>query len=449
MEESQELDIGRYLRLLYKRRLLFVATVIPVITLIITASYLMPKVYEAKSIIFIEQGLISGLMKDVAVTQPVEERTKALAVVMESRSMILRVLNDLGIDMSKKSDKEVEKVVKWFQKSTDIKVGADGGAMDVDLFTVSFKSSDPKLASNYVNALVKRYVEENLTTKKESAYGANQFLSEQISTFKNKIDSLEAAIGKASEDKRTVLEGQLDRKKKRLNDLLVQYTENHPEVIKVRAEIDQLKNELKDQSGRNSPVPGSEEGGNARNPRVSGEAAGRGDSVGRRTLPDMERELATYKKIYADLLATLGKSEVSTQVAVQDKAGSFKIVDPAIVPTIPVSPNRVKMILLALFGGIGAGFGAIVLADMLDRSIKSVDQLRTFGLPVLAVIPAIRTAKESRRKKTKDVVLYTVAGVYFACVLGIFMTEYLGLPYIDNFVQETVAGIKTSVKGVL
>jgi hypothetical protein len=87
----------------------------------------------------------------------------------------------------------------------------------------------------------------------------------------------------------------------------------------------------------------------------------------------------------------------------QDKAGMFRIVDPAVLPVVPVSPDRVKIMLLGIFAGIAGAFGFVLILDNLDDSIKSLDALRGFGVPVLAVIPSIQNPADLAKRRRIDV----------------------------------------------
>jgi uncharacterized protein involved in exopolysaccharide biosynthesis len=427
MEASSELDVKRILRIVYKKKVLFLATAAVVSSLIALFGYLMPKTYEAQSVIFIERNVLNELIKDVTVTSSFEEKVKALSVVMKSRSLIMKVMSDLDLDVAAKSSEEIEGTISRFQEKTDIKIEVSKThRRDMDLFIVSYQDSNPKLASDYVNALVRRYIEENLSLKRAEAYGANQFLTDQISSFKVKLDKIEAAIARQRREKNVSEKApsdldQLELLLRKKSELLVQYTENHPEVLKIKAEIEMVREQM----------------------RSTAPAAGP-DMV----LMDLERERETTKKIYEDLLATLRRSEVSTQLEVQDKAGAFRIVDPAIVPTRPLSPNMTSMILLAILGGLAAGTGIVVLLDLSDHSVKAVDTLKKMGLPVLAVISTIRTEQETAAVRRKDRVVYAIACVYCAALLTIAGMESLGYVYIGDFVQGTRAEIGKTLKKI-
>jgi succinoglycan biosynthesis transport protein ExoP len=425
--EPSELDVKYLLRLVYKKKALLTATAIVVSGLIVVFCYLLPKTYEAKSVIFIERNVLNELIKNVTVTSSFEDKARALSVIMKSRSLILKVMTDLDFDLAAKSADEVEGILAGFQEKTVIEMEVSNTSRrDMDLFIVSFTDKDPRLASNYVNSLVRRYIEENLSQKRAEAYGASQFLLDQISSFKVKLDKIETAIAKQRKEKNLPeksvgLYEQLQTLLRKQNELLVLYTENHPEVMKIKAEIETLEAQMKKMPVSSGPDTG---------------------------VLELERERDTTRKIYEDLMSTLRKSEVSAQMEVQDKAGAFRIVDPAIVPTRPLSPNMVRMIMLAIVGGIAAGLGLTIVSDRMDGSVKSVSALKNMGLPILAVISTMQTEEEASAGKRRNKVLYTTAASYLAVLLLLATMEAAGLGWVDEFVQGTKVEIGNALKKI-
>ena len=454
MEPSQELDIRRYLRLVYKKRYVFIIAAAAIITATIVAGYLLPPMYEAKTIVLIERNFIKQLIKDITVMPSLDERVKVLSLVMKSRSLLLKVMADLDLDVNKKSQAEIEKMVRNFQDKTEIRIEINkANRKDMDSFAVVYQDRDPKRSMDYVNMLVRRYIEENLSSTREEAYGANRFISEQINFFKSKIDAVEGEIANYKREKGVVTHQRILALQKKVDDLSVQYTENHPDVIKAKAEIGALQDQLRQRRGASAPSrdadagtspsgPSSQERGEgqaatesalaaiaAKNERLravieSQRAVLRTVPAGNRKLSDLERERDAHKKIYEELVASRGKSEVSTQVEVQNKSGTFRIVDAAVLPTKPVS-DRVKMILLGIGAGIAGAFLLVLLLDYLDDSVKTVDALRGLGVPVLAVIPSIQNAEELAERRRKDVLVYSVTGVYLLGVLTLLAGELL------------------------
>ncbi|HDO25349.1 MAG TPA: chain-length determining protein, partial [Nitrospirae bacterium] len=399
--------------------------------------------------------------------------------------------------------------------SIDIKKGKRGG---MDLFIISYRNKDPKLARDYVNTLVKLYIEGNLSGKRDEAYWANTFLSEQIEFFKKKLDKTDAEILNfrkekgifISTDERKIvsdiqnaeekleelksLKMELKAKKdsmakqlkdgnayesvglegsvtvsalqKKLNYLLLNYTEDYPDVKKVMAEIKASQRFKKESENSDASQDQSAEMSNL-NPvyqelntelvKVKSDFAAaiarenyleklieskkaylRDIPAEKKKLADMERQKAMDSKIYGELTMRLGQSEVSKQMEIQDKGATFNIIDPAVLPTKHVSPNRVMIILFGILAGLAGAGGLVFLIDNMDTSVKTINVLKTLGLPVLAVIPAITNAKDLNRKRKKDILLFSSAGVYMLFVLIILVSELLELTYIDQFVTKFI-----------
>ncbi len=91
----------------------------------------------------------------------------------------------------------MEATISGLQKNTIVKLDEKDG-----LITVSFIDGNPRLARDYVNTLVRRFIEDNLSAKREASYGATSFLSEQIASYKEKIDKADAEINKFRRRKR-------------------------------------------------------------------------------------------------------------------------------------------------------------------------------------------------------------------------------------------------------
>lgn len=451
METSQELDIKRYLRLVYQKRYLFVAVMTLVTTAVVAFSYVMPKKYEATSTVLVERNFLNDVMKGIASTPSIDDRAQAVSTLMKSRSLVLRVIKDLDLDLTKKSENEVEMLIQAFQRATDIKIDVNKSRKDMDMFTVSLKHKNPVIARDYVNGLVRRYIEESLSSKRDETYGASKFLVEQVDLFKEKINTIEASIERLKKVKGVGDQGRLATLQKRLDELLLQYTDKHPEVVKIKDEIWLLKRQLK--NNRRTPAAGqgiednasspgdqaavadtekksgrTEAGLGANDPNERAEERQGGENASTKIghdqkIKELERDRDTYRKIYEEMLAALGKSEVSSHIEVQDKGGTFKVLEPAVLPIQPISPNRVMMILLGLLAGVGIGAGTVILLDNMDKSVRSTDALKDFGLPVLAVIPHIELPEDIERTKRKDRLLYAFAAVYLAGVSALLAVE--------------------------
>ena len=104
-----------------------------------------------------------------------------------------------------------------------------------------FSGQDPRFARDYVNKVVSKYIETIIGSKRENSFGANKFLLDQINQLKEKAGKLDAEIAMLKKDQNIIVYNRFLELQKRRDDLLVQYTENHPEVIKVQSEIEALR----------------------------------------------------------------------------------------------------------------------------------------------------------------------------------------------------------------
>lgn len=488
-------ELFRYLKMIYKRRHLAIVLALLVASAVIAGSYFLPKQYKVDSTVFIEENVIKNLVKGIAVTPDMQDRIRVLRYALLSRGLITRVLSDLDVDTKVNNPKDMQQLVTALQQRTTITIKGN------DLFIISLTDTDPVFAQNFINKMVQKYVEENISATRDETYGANRFLDEQLVLFKQKLDEAENKIIEfrrqegvylSIDENSTVqqirqhqqqlealsldistlqarknrLEQQLrgmeptislfseqhsnDRLttlENRLRQLLLNYTDNYPEVVRTKAEIAALRNRgdgaaneggtrmtganplYQDAKQKVMEVEAELSSLGAKKARVLELVAEKEKEL--QSIPEHAKKLAvlvqerdSVKKIYEDLLLRMGQSEVSKQMEIGDKTTTFRVVDPAVLPRKPVSPNMVRMILLGLAAGLGAGIGLAVLLEMRSTSIKDSNQLKDLGIEVLAVIPHIPTPEEFRRKQRLDRLIYSVAGIWglgFVGVLGFEM----------------------------
>jgi hypothetical protein len=102
---------------------------------------------------------------------------------------------------------------------------------------------------------------------------------------------------------------------------------------------------------------------------------------------------------------------------------------------MPVSPNRVQLILLGILFGIASGIGAAVGLDYLAPSFKDENALVTeLKLPVLASIPQIVTEEDVLAGARLDRRAFAAAGIYLF-IIGLVLVEevlyrYLGIDIV-------------------
>jgi succinoglycan biosynthesis transport protein ExoP len=486
---ANEFDYAKYLLLLKSHKRLFAGVALAVMTVAVIVSYVLPRKYQATSTVFIEKNVITDLVKGIAVTASIEDKVKVIGYALGSRPLLSKVIDNL--DMNVRNDGDREKLISQFQKNTQVKIKDNEG-----LFTVIATNEDPRLARDYVNTLVRTYIEQNVSSKRESSYGATRFLSDEINAFRDKMDKAEEKVDeyKRSQgvlltsdqsvllqenaaaqqklDELRIRSSQLESMRniiknnnpvrtrvaalqKRLEELRTKYTDNYPEVIMVKTEIETAQQQIN--SGRSGGEPMAvdpqemakvvaelratraaeafQQGIISRN-----NALLRSIPAAKSDLQRLQRDVETQKDFYNSLVNRHSQAEVSKQIEIQDKATNFRIVDPAVTPKTPISPNRPKIILLGIVAGIAVAFGVLMCIDKFDPAIRCVNGLKEVGLPVMAVIPRIRVEEEVQKEMKRDLTLYRVAGCYFAVILFVLGSEVLGYSFVDMVISRLHAG---------
>jgi capsular exopolysaccharide synthesis family protein len=206
----------------------------------------------------------------------------------------------------------------------------------------------------------------------------------------------------------------IDRKVKEAQEkrqtLLVKYTEDHPDVQTVNAQVQELEtqkaNLQKDvsakiddegtklvRSAEKEVLTGLQSQLQALQRReaqlrqdYSNEASQANVSGIQETkLTTLKREIETNR----GLLDTYTQRQKEQQLAIESgRPENLKVVTAAVKPTEPIGPQRNRNIIVAFLVSLAAGIGLAFLLDYLDDSIRTSDDVgRHLGLPTLALIP--------------------------------------------------------------
>lgn len=480
-------ELERYARLVWTRKRFFVIVVLFAMTCGVVVGYVLPKKYQATSTVFIEQSVINELVKGIAVTPSMEAKIRVLSVSMLSRTMLTKVLGLLDRDTTFSNDAERETYLTKLRERISIKLEEKQG-----IFFITFSDSDPRYARDLVNTLTQVYIESNTASKRGESLEATRFLSEQIDTFKKRIDAVESEINQYKSEHglqlavdETIIRYEIAEAEKKLEDLRARkieletqarlapsggprgdgalaekqrqlaalqsvYTENHPKIIRLKGEIQSLRanpsstvvvdgNAVKTRALIGAELEANK-GMEERLQRSIDEKMQllREIPAIRTGLNELLRKKENENVIYSQLVTRYGQSEVSKQMEMENKAMTFRIVDPAILPETPVSPKRVLIVCASLLIGVVAGVALIVLPHKLGGAVQSVSELRVLNQRVLAVIPSIVNPEREQRRKVADRRFLIGAGMYFSVLLIVVVFEALGRPYMETLVGSII-----------
>jgi hypothetical protein len=129
------------------------------------------------------------------------------------------------------------------------------------------------------------------------------------------------------------------------------------------------------------------------------------------TLDKLERNYANTRAQYDTAVANKARAETGDTIESLSKGQRISIIEQAIAPREPTSPNRPLIAAGGVGGGLFAGFGLVVLIEILKGAIRRpADITARLGITPFATLPYLRTAGQRRRRRL-------IIGLGFALVL--------------------------------
>ena len=117
------------------------------------------------------------------------------------------------------------------------------------------------------------------------------------------------------------------------------------------------------------------------------------------------RDRDTSAQKYQDIRSRLLEAKVSEGLEVQRKGERFSLIDPPGLPESPEKPNRKAIVLLGIILAMAGGAGAAALAEHLDHSIRTPEQLvrvaQAFPLAVIPYLPNQTDLARAMRRRSR------------------------------------------------
>lgn len=284
----------------------------------------------------------------------------------------------------------------------------------------------------------------------------------ELASLKDQKSRLQALGSASSSDLSTISPDrqQLAAARANLSAELATLSENHPKVKSLRAKIGALEKRVEASATNDPTVPVTtaatmlqlqlaeidsemtfleeEIVRTEEELSVIREAIERTPKVAIR-LDELEREYQNTQTEYNEASASRSKAQTGVQIEFSTMGERVTVIEQAVVPNSPTSPNR-KLI---AGGGVFVG-GAIaavffVLTELLNRTIRRpVDLMRGLGVQPLATIPHIELPGERKKRQalTAGVFVFIIAAIVIGLVT--VHTQYLPLDLLFERVIERV-----------
>ena len=257
------------------------------------------------------------------------------------------------------------------------------------ILELTLEANKPQSAVQILNEIVNIYIRQNVEKKSEEAQKTLEFMEKQMPLLKDRLAEATTALNdyrtrKGSIDlnleTQGVLEGvvklktELTQLEQQRDELRQKFTEWHPSVVSIDKQIARLQSQMKDHDQKIEVLPETQQ-----------------------VVLKLARDVQVNTDLYTSLLNNTQTLRVVKAGAVPDA----RIIDYAILPTLPVKPKKALIIAFSLISGLILGIALAFIRKALRSGVEDPDLIeKKLHIPVYASIPhSIDQEKLSKKLK--------------------------------------------------
>lgn len=242
-----------------------------------------PDHYQASARVFVDtQSILKPILAGMTTIPDVEQQVSIMSKTLLSRPNMERVTRMVDLDITATSVKEKEALIDSLTK--EIKIS---GTPSNNIYTITYDSGDPKLATNVVQSLLTLFIEGSFGDKKKDTANAVRFIDEQIKQYEEKLIATENAIAEFKQRNGRVATGQEGAFSGKVAQMEEQLSQARLELTEAEQARNAIKREL---AGEQPYLPGTTIAAAA--PPVNSELDER--------LRALQKTLDTYRLQYTD-----------------------------------------------------------------------------------------------------------------------------------------------------
>ena len=486
MSHDQNLDVRGYIDILLRHLWLILVTTLLVPLAVYAFTWTIPNRFTSQTLVLVDQKKVPENLVKPAVTGEINDALVNLPEQILSRTRLESIIDRFGLFKSEQGRATKDVLVERLREMvevTPLKGGASGVQGGASGFHISVAARSPQLAQQVCNELTSIFMQENIRAREQRAQATTEFLKKELAeakaklswqegrvsefrkryvgqlpgeeqtnlgmlaTLNNNLQALTQEASRAQQEKNYTesllqqelttwrasrggdtqsLEEQLAKAQAQLVALQGPDTDDHPDIMLIKYQIEELKTKLR-QASHSTPSPDTLDSSLAEPPRIQQLRiqSQHLDQVSKDNATEQERiqkEIRNYEArlhlsptieeqlkginqdyqsaliTYNDLVSKMSQSEIATRMELQQQNEQYRVVDPPNLPQKPSYPKRWMFALGGLGGGLLLGLGLALLLEALDKSIRTEHDVHYYlNLRALAMIPvaAIKSQKAS------------------------------------------------------
>lgn len=454
----------QFLSILFARRKLFASVLLLVVLMTLVVSLLLPKKYTAVASVVLD--VKPDPVSAIAFQSAISPALIATQIdIIQSDRVARKVVRSLKLAEvpqirqqwaeEKRPDGDIETwLIELFQKDLEVKP-----ARESSVISVTYRARDPRFAAALANAFVQAYVETTLELRTDPAKQYSAFFDGRVKEAREALEKAQArlsayqsekgiianderldvenqrlnelssqlvalqALAAESGSRQTQAQGQsgerlqevlnnpliaglkadVARAEARLQELSAKLGDSHPQVLETRANINELRKRIDQETGR---VTGGVTVSNTINKQRESDVrasleAQRAKVLRLKAVRDegsvIVREVENAQRAYDAVLARFTQTNLESQAT----SSNVNVLTPAVAPLEHSSPKLLLNVILSVFLGAFLAAGIVLGAELRDRRIRDSDDIGALlGLPLLGLLPG--SDDQPAKRKSKD-----------------------------------------------
>jgi uncharacterized protein involved in exopolysaccharide biosynthesis len=412
-----------------RRKWLALSTFAAILTAAAGVAAFLPDLYRGTATVLVERRDVTGSLGRPGGKDELETTLQLIGEKLLSRARLEDLIQRFQLYRGQRMNgSSTEDIIKQMRRDISLEPrGADpiSGQGATVSFALSYWGDHPRTAADVANTIATSYVEDNRRSRTHQAASSARFLKAQLDEAKARLDESSAEQTRLAGRRDSLVKrlssmepaggpraagaARLAKLRQELMELRTRYKDNHPEIIRTRNGIQAVEAQIAGSTPRDGTASADSEA-----VRTLREALAQADAG------LLSSDYATAKDRYLSLVKWYEEARLNESMEQDQQGVQFAILDPAVVPDKPASPNRLRILLGGLAISFGMALGAMALAERLDTSFHAVDDLREFTrVPVLASIPRITTSEEKRQRRHRLFLGVSLAALGLPLVVGI------------------------------
>jgi len=447
------------------------------------AALLLPKKYTSQTMVLVEQPTVGPDYVKPVVTEDLNHRLASMQEQVLSRTGLQPIIEKFGLYPNDRDRVHIDDLVERLRTAVTIKpMAPTPGTESRQLpgFYVNVTFDNPRTAQQICTEITSMILAQNAGDRQNQVKVTTDFLSQQLEEAKKSLDAQDAklaqfkrqylgslpeeeqtnlsilmgtntqleantqALSRAQQDKAftesllsqqetnwaksqtghnpKTSEQQLSALQDQLTNLRARYPPEHPDVIKLTSQIEELRKQSAAAPKSNGPANGALQASVSEPPQIQQlRAKLRQDEInitdlahrqsqiqeqihqlqGRvqaspvveQQFKELTRNYQTALDFYNDLLKKRQSAGVAGDLESQQQSEQFRVYDPPSLPDKPSFPKKTIFAGGGLGGGFALGLGILFLIAASDKSLHSERDVElALKLPVLVSVPTLDVA---------------------------------------------------------